>query len=272
MAGRWSLWVTLYRRPVLKSEPLVTLKLQGKIALVSLNRPARHNALVPELLTQLLQALNLQDCESAMVVILRAEGRSFSTGGDLSGFQSHSENIGTYAQLLVGKLNQVILAIYTHPAVIVCAVHGQVTGGALGLLLAADHVIMRRGVTITPWYSVVGFSPDGGWTALLPDIIGRQEAMHWLESNSSHDADTCLALGLVHQVVEDDCYASALDWAEKIAADKTGSDSRGRKSRGTNIEILRQRLQDEREDFVNQIQTQQALDGIDTFLRRQEHA
>ena len=266
------MWVILYGRPVLKSDPLVTLKLQGKIALVSLNRPARHNALVPELLTQLLQVLNHQDCRSATVVILRAEGRSFSTGGDLSGFQNHRDNIGTYAQLLVGKLNQVILAIYTHPAVIVCAVHGQVTGGALGLILAADHVIMRRGVTITPWYSVVGFSPDGGWTALLPDIIGRQKAMHWLADNSSNDADTCLALGLVHQVVEDDCYASALDWAEKVVADNTGGDSRSRKSRNTNIESLRLRLQDEREDFVKRIQTQQALEGIDTFLRRQEHA
>lgn len=266
------MWATLCGNPILKPDPLVTFKLQGKIALVSLNRPARHNALVPELLIQLLKALNHQACRSATVVILRAEGRSFSTGGDLSGFQSNRDNIDTYARLLVGKLNQVILAIYTHPAVTVCAVHGQVTGGALGLLLAADRVIMRRGVTITPWYSVVGFNPDGGWTALLPDIIGRQKAMHWLASNSSYDADTCLALGLVHQVVENDCSASALEWAEKIIADNTGSDSQSRKSRNTNIEDLRRRLQDEREDFVSRIQTQQALDGIDTFLRRQEHA
>ena len=201
----------------MKNDRLVTLRFQGNIALVSLNRPARHNALVPELLSRLLQVLEHQDCQAAPVVILRAEGHSFSTGGDLSGFQNHRATIGTYARELVGQLNQVILAIYTHPAAIVCAVNGQVTGGSLGFLLAADRVIMRRGVTVTPYYSVVGFNPDGGWTVLLPDIIGRQHTMHWLASNTSHDADTCMSLGLAQQVVDNGCDAAALRWAERVA-------------------------------------------------------
>jgi len=255
----------------LKTERLVKLKRQGNIALLSLNRPDRHNALVPELLSQLLQALEHNDSRSAAVIILRAEGASFSTGGDLGGFQKNRDTIGIYAHELVGKLNQLILALYTHPAAIVCAVHGQVTGGSLGLLLASDHVIMRRGITITPYYSLVGFSPDGGWTALLPDIIGRQQAMHWLASNTSYDADACHKLGLVHQVVEKDCDASALAWAETVAGFQAGSVARTRKLLNTNVDILRQRLQAERENFVSQIQTQQALDGIDQFLRRPKH-
>ena len=255
----------------MKNDRLVTLRFQGNIALVSLNRPERHNALVPELLTRLLQVLEHQDCQAAPVVILRAEGHSFSTGGDLSGFQNHKASIGTYARELVGQLNQVILALYTHPAAIVCAVHGQVTGGSLGFLLAADRVIMRRGVTVTPYYSVVGFSPDGGWTALLPDIIGRQQTMHWLASNASHDADTCKALGLAQQVVVNDCDAAALRWAERVAEKQSGSVTRTRKLLNTRVEALRQRLESERESFVSQVQTQQALDGIELFLRRQEN-
>ena len=255
----------------MKTERLVKLKRQGNIALLSLNRPDRHNALVPELLSQLLQALEHNDSRSAAVIILRAEGASFSTGGDLGGFQKNRDTIGIYAHELVGKLNQLILALYTHPAAIVCAVHGQVTGGSLGLLLASDHVIMRRGITITPYYSLVGFSPDGGWTALLPDIIGRQQAMHWLASNTSYDADACLKMGLVHQVVEKDCDASAFAWAKTVAGFQAGSVARTRKLLNTNVDILRQRLQAERENFVSQIQTQQALDGIDQFLRRPKH-
>jgi 2-(1,2-epoxy-1,2-dihydrophenyl)acetyl-CoA isomerase len=262
---------TLNRRRSLKTERLVKLKRQGNIALLSLNRPDRHNALVPELLSQLLQALEHNDSRSAAVIILRAEGASFSTGGDLGGFQKNRDTIGIYAHELVGKLNQLILALYTHPAAIVCAVNGQVTGGSLGLLLASDHVIMRRGITITPYYSLVGFSPDGGWTALLPDIIGRQQAMHWLASNISYDADACLKMGLVHQVVEKDCDASAFAWAKTVAGFQAGSVARTRKLLNTNVDILRQRLQAERENFVSQIQTQQALDGIDQFLRRPKH-
>lgn len=253
------------------TDPLVTLQRQEQIAIVSLNRPARHNALVPELLSQLLQALEHQDCQAAKVLVLRAEGRSFSTGGDLSGFQDHRHIIGSYAHSLVGQLNQAILAIYTHPAAVVCAVHGLVTGGSLGLLLASDHVIMRRGASITPYYSVVGFSPDGGWTALLPGIIGRQQCMHWLASNASYNADTCLALGLVQQVVEDGCDTAALAWAKQVAEKQSGSIARTRQLLNTNIEDLRERLEAERENFVSQIQTQQALDGINLFLRRHEH-
>ena len=255
----------------MNNDRLVTLRFEGNIALVSLNRPERHNALIPELLSRLLQVLEHQDCQAAPVVILRAEGPSFSTGGDLSGFQNHRATIGIYAHDLVGQLNQVILAMYSHPAAIVCAVHGQVTGGSLGFLLAADHVIMRRGVTITPYYSVVGFSPDGGWTALLPDIIGRQQAMHWLASNTSHDADTCMSLGLAQQVVDNDCDAAALRWAERVAEKQSGSVSRTRKLLTTGVETMRQRLEAECESFISQIQTQKALDGIELFLRRQEN-
>jgi 2-(1,2-epoxy-1,2-dihydrophenyl)acetyl-CoA isomerase len=256
---------------ILNTEQLVTLKRQGKIAVVSLNRPARHNALVPELLSRLLDVLEHNDCRNAAVVILRAEGRSFSTGGDISGFQDNRANIGDYSRNLVGKLNQVILAIYTHPAVFVCAVHGQVTGGSLGLLLASDRVIMRRDATITPYYAVVGFSPDGGWTAMLPDIIGRQHSMNWLACNHSYDADTCLSLGLAHEVVESDCLTSARQWAEKVANHKTTSIGHARKLINTDVEPLRQRLEAERKSFVHQIQTREALEGIDSFLRRKEH-
>lgn len=255
----------------MKTEPLVTLKRMDRIALLSLNRPARHNALVPDLLAALLQALAHPHSQGAAALILRAEGRSFSTGGDLAGFRDHRETVGTYAHGLVGQLNEVMLAIYTHPAPVVCAVQGQVTGGSLGLLLVADHVIMRRGITITPYYSVVGFSPDGGWTALLPGIIGRQQAMHWLANNFSHDADTCLALGLAQQVVDDNCDAAALSWAQSVAKKQAGSVCRSRKLLNTDIEGLRRRLEAERENFVSQIQTQAALDGIDLFLRRHEH-
>lgn len=250
------------------TDRLVKLERQGAVAIISLNRPERHNALIPELLSNLLAVLEDQYCPDARVVMLRAEGRSFSTGGDLLGFQQNRDTIVEYAHELVGLLNQVILALYSHPAPIVCVVQGQVTGGSLGLLLASDRVVMCRDATITPWYSVVGFSPDGGWTALLPDIIGRQQTMQWLASNACHDAGSCLNQGLAHQVVDKDCDTAAMTWAERVAEMQSGSISRSRRLLNTNIEELRHRLEAERDAFVTQVQTQQALDGIDRFIRR----
>ena len=66
--------------------PLVTLDVTGNAAVIRLNRPSRHNALVPELLEDLIDALGDERSRNARTVILAAEGRSFSTGGDLLGF------------------------------------------------------------------------------------------------------------------------------------------------------------------------------------------
>ena len=104
------------------SEPLVKLDRHELCVVLSLNRPERHNALVPELLLGLIEALDDDRCQKARAVVLRAQGRSFSTGGDLLGFQQHMATLGDYAYELVGLLNQAIIALYTHPAPVVCAV------------------------------------------------------------------------------------------------------------------------------------------------------
>jgi 2-(1,2-epoxy-1,2-dihydrophenyl)acetyl-CoA isomerase len=254
------------------SDSLVTLRLREGVAVLSLNRPERHNALVPELLSGMLTLLASEECREAPVVLLRAQGRSFSIGGDLLGFQQHRNTIREYAHDLVGLLNEVIIALYSHPAPVICAVQGQVTGGSLGLLLAADRVVMARSATITPWYAEVGFSPDGGWAAMLPRIIGRQQATDWVFTNASHDAQTCLEMGLVHELVDSQCETAALAWAKKIATMQTGSIRHVRSLYSADAEKLREGLEAERLAFVGQVQTKEALNGIDKFLRRQDHA
>lgn len=253
------------------NEGLVTLRRQDNVAVLSLNRPERHNALIPELLSSLLSLLASDQCRDAPVLMLRAEGRSFSTGGDLRGFQQHRDTIRDYSYELLGLLNEVIVALYNHPVPVICAVQGQVTGGSLGLLLAADRVVMNRSATITPWYTEVGFSPDGGWVAILPRIIGRQQAANWVYANASYDAETCLGLGMVHQLVDTQCEATALAWAGRVAMMKTGSIRHARRGYNSDVEEVRQRLETERLAFVEQAQTQQALDGIDNFLRKHDH-
>ncbi len=240
------------------TEQLVTLDVVGPTAIIRLNRPDRHNALVPELLEALLDAINEGRCQKARSVILAAEGRSFSTGGDLLGFWEHRDDIAEYAYRLVGLLNDVIIALHSHRSPVACAVQGQVTGGSLGLLLAADHVVMQQDVHITPWYAEVGFSPDGGWTALLPQVIGQQRSLQWLSGNESLSAETCLELGVAHELVATDTVAAAQAWSERLAS--TGS------PRSADVTELNQGLEAERVAFVKQIQMPEAIDGIARFL------
>lgn len=251
------------------TESLVTLDLAGEAAIIRLNRPARHNALVPELLQGLLDKLNDERSREARSVILAAQGRSFSTGGDLLGFWRHRENIADYAQQLVGLLNQVVLSIYTHPVPVVCAVQGQVTGGSMGLLLASDRVIMKREVCITPWYSEVGFSPDGGWTALLPGLIGREQSINWLSSNASVTAEKCLAMGIAHELVMNDVVEAALAWSRQFAEMSAASIQDARSLTGRNAAQLSQQLEAERTAFVRQVQSPEAIAGIARFIGKE---
>ena len=247
------------------TEPLVKLEITEHAAIIRLNRPARHNALVPGLLRDLRDVLADERSRDANAVILAAEGRSFSTGGDLLGFWEHRENIVAYAQELVGLLNEVVLTMYTYAVPIAAAVQGQVTGGSLGLLLAADRVVMTREVSITPWYSEVGFSPDGGWTALLPDIIGRQRASHWLATNASATAEECLDMGLAQEIA-DDVIGAALDWSQRITGKSAASIRSTRALLAHNDAEIAARLEAERTAFVQQVQTREAITGIARFL------
>lgn len=237
----------------------------GSTATVTLCRPERHNSLVPELLEDLLAALG-RARNDARVVVLTAEGRSFSTGGDVRAFFDASEP-QRYAHEVVGLLNQVMLAMMRLPQPIVAAVHGIVSGGSLGLLLASDVVLVSPQVTITPWYSEVGFSPDGGWTALLPDLIGQKRTARILLRNESITAEEAVNWGLASDVVPAETICDrATTLASEIAAMKRGSTAFIKRLLCRDIETIAARLEDERSSFVEQFLTAEARAGMAAFL------
>lgn len=236
------------------------------VATVTFNRPDRHNSLVPGLLLQLLDALS--DCTQDPrigVIVLRAAGRSFSTGGDLRGFLDHADDIRNYSGRLVGLLNDTIVALFDCRVPVVVAVDGQVTGGSLGFVLAADIVLVTERASFRPYYVDVGFSPDGGWTALLPEIIGRTRTRTVQLLNQMISADQALEWGLATAYADSASLEPALaELCGRLQRSKPGSvHSTKRLLRPANLEL---RLDEERRRFVEQIATEEALDGIRAFL------
>lgn len=247
---------------------LISLTLDGPVAVLSLNRPQRHNSLIPELLTELLAALaEIREQPAIRVAILQAEGRSFSTGGDLRAFYSHLDDIEAYASEVVGLLNDVILTMVDLPVPIVAAVHGLVTGGSLGLVLAADIVLVAPDASFTPYYSLVGFSPDGGWTAWLPDIIGVRRTTEILMTNGTITAEQAVDWGLANRLVpRDEIRAQAMYTAMDIAAKQPGSLRRTRQL--LSPAGLTERLEAERAHFVEQIKTPETQNSMIAFLEK----
>ena len=248
------------------SDQFVSTLIEGPVATVTLDRPERHNSLVPRVLRDLGAAI--ESCEAdpgAKVLVLRAAGRSFSTGGDLRGFSEHAQDLARYADELVGLLNDTIVRLYDCRLPVLAVVNGQVTGGALGFVLASDIVLVTDRASFTPYYVEAGFSPDGGWTAILPAVIGRTRAATVQLLNQTITAGQALDWGLATAHADEAGLERAVaELVDQLLGKKTGSVRCTRElMRPADLES---RLARERARFVEQVVTAEAMAGIKAWL------
>ncbi|MCB1388628.1 MAG: enoyl-CoA hydratase/isomerase family protein [Rhodobacteraceae bacterium] len=247
---------------------LVALEKDADVARLTLNREGRANALTAEMLEDLLSALDRLGTPRALV--LSGAGRNFSTGGDVARFAAEVEagNGRAYARRTVGALNAAILRLAALPCPVIARVQGALTGGALGLVLAADLVVMTPGAFLQPWYAVVGFAPDGGWTDMLARRIGadRVRALHLL--NGRIGAAEALALGLV-QAVSGDPDGVIAGWLSTLSAHDPGSMAATKRLLdGRDAPSLAAELA----AFVERVETREVRDGMARFLGHRERA
>ncbi len=242
----------------------VLLTHEDGVAVLTLERPERCNALNDDLLADLNAAL--ERLETPRAVVLRAAGRHFSTGGDVARFaQAVAAGDGrAYAQAVVGGLNRAILQLAALPCPALAQVQGALTGGALGLVLAADLVVMERSAFVQPFYSVVGFAPDGGWTAMLPARIGEHRAREIQLLNQRITADQALAMGLAQSVSADPADVIA-GWLRTLRGHIPGAMA-VTKRLTTDLPALKAALDAERAAFVERIETDEVRDGMARFL------
>lgn len=171
-------------------------------AWLTLDRPGRGNALVPELLAALRARIEEARQAGAAALVLTGRGRAFSAGGDVARFAAlskDSSDLLQYAREIVGALNAAVLDLLDFPMPVIAAVNGPVTGGSAGLMLAADMVVMSEEAFLQPYYAQMGFAPDGGWTALLPERIGTARALEVQYLNRRLTAADCLRFGLASE-------------------------------------------------------------------------
>lgn len=253
------------------SEYVETSVGESGVATLTVDRHERHNSLVPALLEECSDAIEgLSEAASdgsIRAVVLQTAGPSFSTGGDVRGFYDHREELAAYAERTVGGLNAVILGLMDLDVPVVTAVDGRVTGGALGLLLGSDVVLVGPDATVTPYYAAVGFSPDGGWTAILPELVGHARVAHAIATNETVEPRTAVAWGIASTFVEGGfVQTEAQRTAETITSMRPGALERTKRLLTQDRARIADRLAAEKESFVEQIETDEALEGMEAFL------
>lgn len=250
----------------------VRLARHGDHARLSLARPQRANSLDAELLTALVETLGEVAEDPPRALLLCGDGRHFSTGGDVARFAAEVEagNGKTYAETTVGALHEAVLALLALPCPVIAELRGATTGGALGLPLAADLVVMHEEAFLQPYYAVVGFGPDGGWTALLPERIGTGPALEIQFLNRRIGATEALALGIATAVAVNDAAMeeTTRQWLATIAAHVPGTLSATRRLVWSEERrrAVAARLDAERATFIERVEAEETRAGMARFL------
>ncbi|MDF0599649.1 enoyl-CoA hydratase/isomerase family protein [Psychromarinibacter sp. C21-152] len=225
----------------------------------------RANALTPQLLQDLSDALDRAEAAGAAALLISG-GRNFSTGGDVAAFRDAAARgeARAFAARLVPQLQEIVLRLVALPCLVAVAARGAVTGGAAGLLFAADVAAVHPGCFVQPYYARVGFAPDGGWTALLPDRIGAGRAARWLLCDRRLTGPALVEAGLA-----DTCDAEPEAAARRLLADgRTGAQLAAKALiwDAARRSALRERLHRETDAFLDRIDRGDTRAGMDAFL------
>lgn len=182
---------------------------QDGIALITLNRPDRLNAMTAELVQSLHDTLDVVARDrGSRVVVMTGAGRGFCAGLDLGGF-GESPMAGGVGRVQAGfATQQHIASLIPHlrslPQPVISAVNGPAAGGGFALVLGSDIRIAARSAKFNAAFIRIGLSAcDIGTSWLLPRLIGAARAQELMLTGRIFSAEEALQFGLVVDVVDD---------------------------------------------------------------------
>lgn len=228
----------------------------------------RANALEPGLLDQIRHALDQVEARAPDFLVIQS-GANFCSGGDVARFFQAAEagKARDYATQVVPVLQEIVYRLVTLPSVVGVAARGAITGGGAGLLFAADLVVLHPGAFVQPYYAKVGFAPDGGWCALLPEKIGAGRAMSWLGADLRCSAEALRDMGLAAAVSPDP------EGAQQTLLSDTGlgtlSAAKSLIWDNDRVRYLKARLDAETAAFLERIDLPSTRAGMKRFLAPQ---
>ncbi|AOY96739.1 enoyl-CoA hydratase [Cupriavidus sp. USMAA2-4] len=253
----------------------VDTRQHGQHVLLTLNRPAKLNALSYGLIDELMGHLDALETDPAVrTVILTGQGeRAFSAGADIAGFapdiaispeQAHREFL-LRGQALTRRLE-------TYPKPVIAAVNGLAFGGGCEVVEACSLAVAATHATFSKPEIRLGFPPTFGGTQRLPRHVGRKRAIEMILTGDAIDADTARRIGLINQVVPAaELLPACLALADRIArhAPRAVTAALRAVTRGINVTID-EGLAIEGMQFMIAAASADAREGTRAFLEKRE--
>lgn len=178
----------------------LTLSHDGPLAIITLNRPEKRNAISYELIDDMLRALDEAEQSPAQVLILTGSGKAFCSGMDLDNLRSITGRTPEENQADSSKMADLFRTLYEFPKVTIAAVNGPAIAGGCGLATLCDFTLASTEAKLGYTEVRIGFLPAIVSTFLLRQV-GEKQARDLLLTGRIISAEEALDFGLVNKVI-----------------------------------------------------------------------
>lgn len=253
----------------------VLMERRGAVALLTLNRPEKLNALnyeTNDLLVRLLAEIEADPTIGA-VIVTGAGDRAFSAGGDIHEFsESVKQGPDIAIRDFVRRGQGMTQRLEAFPKPVIAAVNGIAFGGGCEITEAVHLAIASERASFAKPEINIGIPPTFGGTQRLPRLAGRKRALELLLTGDPFGPERARELGLVNKVVpHDQLLPAAFELAGQILRHSPLAAARiiTAVTRGINATIT-EGLQIESEQFGRMVATNDIREGLDAWIARRE--
>jgi 2-(1,2-epoxy-1,2-dihydrophenyl)acetyl-CoA isomerase len=197
----------------------IRLKVEDHVALATLDRPEKLNALNGALRDDILHlAADIRDDDDVRVLVITGAGRGFCSGADLTGGGrreqlSQNERLDEW-----GWVGRQALALHELDKPVIAALGGVAAGAGMSLALACDMRVGGPGARFRTVFAERSLSPDSGMSYFLTRILGYARAADLVFTSRDVNAEEAYRLGLLDRLVgEGEEVTTALELGDKIA-------------------------------------------------------
>lgn len=210
------------------SDPAVLIEHDGDgaVAVLTLNRPDRRNALTRELKDALVTAVEQVGSDrSVRAVVLTGVGKAFCVGQDLGEHaQALRADAATAFDTVTRHYNPIVRGLAEMDKPVIAAVNGACVGAGLGFALACDLRVAAQTASFATAFAAIGLTADSGLSASLVHSLGAARATELLLLGDSFTAEQALQWGLLRAAVPaEQLRDTALELARRLAAGPTAA-------------------------------------------------
>lgn len=202
---------------------LVDIELEDGIAIVSLNRPEKRNAMSDEMRTQFIEVLERVFADKDVrALVLTGRGKGFCAGGDVAGMERRMKapagEVAFNGWHRQQRVHHTQMLLHTMPKPTIAAVNGAASGLGADTALACDFIIASDAASFTWSYINRGIIPDGGGMYFLPRRVGLSKAKELIFTGRKVETAEAIELGIVDRRTEaKTLVADAKAWALELS-------------------------------------------------------